>query len=236
MELENNVRKVAIVTGASEGIGKAISLALLGKGYRVVMVSRNTSKLHQAIHDMDEYSDQAWPYPADLTDSHQVNGLIDAVYSRESRIDVLVNNLGKGIKRQLVETTDEDWDYLVGVNLTSAFYACRAVLTKMRIQKNGRIVNIASRAGRRGEGDFAAYSALKHGLIGLTQALAESEGSFGICVNAIAPGPVSSLKMKQQNASADHSRSITPEDVAETVLFFLSEPAGMMNGQMIDLF
>lgn len=233
---DKNKSKVAIITGASEGIGQAISLALLKEGYRVVMVSRSAEKLQQALSNAGERSDQAWLYPADLTVSEQVNQMVETVLLHEKRIDVLINNLGQGIQRQLVDTTDQEWDYMVSVNLTSAFYACRAVIPILRFQKAGTIVNISSRAGRRGEGDFAAYSALKHGLIGLTRALAESESPRGIRVNAICPGAVSTMKMTKRHPISGLSRWSTPDDVANTVLFLLSKPAETMNGQTIDLF
>ena len=144
--------------------------------------------------------------------------------------------MARGLQRQVIETTDSDWDFLVKVNLTSAFYLCRAVLPAMREQGSGAIINIASRAGRRGEGDFAAYSALKHGLVGLTRALADSEKSYSLQINAICPGPVSTKKMQALHPQADHQHWLTPDDVAMTVNFLLSPAARRMNGQVIDLF
>ncbi|MBG0770985.1 MAG: SDR family oxidoreductase, partial [Anaerolineaceae bacterium] len=170
------------------------------------------------------------------TESGEVNRVIESVLMNKGRLDILVNNLGQGLQRQVIETTDREWDYLVKINLTSAFYLCRAVLPAMREQGSGAIINIASRAGRRGEGDFGAYSALKHGLVGLTKALADSEKDFGLQINAICPGPVSTEKMRGLHPQADHQQWLTPEDVAKTVQFLLSPAAKRMNGQVIDLF
>ena len=229
-------KRTAIVTGASEGVGLAISKALLESDFQVILVSRSPEKLQAALQSLGSLSQSARTFSADVTSSEQVDQLVGSVMTHENRVDVLVNNLGQGIRKQLVETTDADWEHLVAVNLTSAVYVSRAILPLMREQKSGKIINIASRAGRRGEGDFAAYSALKHGLVGLTRALADSEAPHGIKVNAVCPGPVSTRKMVECYPDLDVSGWSTPEDVARAVLFLLSKSAETMNGQAIDLF
>jgi NAD(P)-dependent dehydrogenase (short-subunit alcohol dehydrogenase family) len=228
--------KVAVVTGASEGIGKAISQAMLSAGFRVVLVSRNEAKLVQVLDAVDDPAQNAWIYPADMTDPSQVNQMVSAVIDREKKIDVIVNNLGQGLRREIIETSDEEWKHLVEINLSSSFYGSRAVLPHMRVQRSGSIINISSRSGRKGEGPFAAYSAMKHGLIGLTRALAESEDPYGIKVNAICPGPVATEKMLERYPDLDHSKWTLPENVAQTVLFVLSPASSTMNGRCIDLF
>jgi 3-oxoacyl-[acyl-carrier protein] reductase len=235
-QLKQNAEKVAIVTGASEGIGKAISLALLETGFRVILVSRNIEKLKQAVRLHTRFSESFWLYPADLTDAEQVNKLVKEIELKEGKIDVLVNNLGHGIRRELIDTTDGEWQTLVNINLTSSFYTCRAVLPGMRSGKSGHIINIASRAGTRGEGEFAAYCALKHGLIGLTRALADSENDYGIRVNAICPGPVATERMLEKYSDSSDTDWIAPQEVAQAVLFLLSPAAAHMNGQCLDLF
>ncbi|KAF0110594.1 MAG: 3-oxoacyl-ACP reductase [Chloroflexi bacterium] len=232
----NDAHQVAIVTGASEGIGQAIAQSLLRSGYRVVLVSRNETKLKLAISSLGELVQHAWIYPADLTISSQVDQMVKAIIEREGRVDVVVNNLGQGLRRELVATTDQEWDHLVHINLTSAFYCCRAILPVMRTQKSGFIINIASRAGRHGEGQFAAYSALKHGLVGLTRAIADSEAEYGIKVNAVCPGLVATTTMLQKYPTLDHSNWNTPDEVSHAVLFLLSPAASPMNGQCLDLF
>jgi 3-oxoacyl-[acyl-carrier protein] reductase len=233
---KQNAGKVAIVTGASEGIGKAISLALLESGFRVVMVSRNIEKLKQAVQLHTSFSEFIWLYPADLTDAEQVKKLVKEVEFKEGKIDALINNLGHGIRRELIDTTDSEWQTLVNINLTSSFYTCRAVLPGMRSRKSGQIINIASRAGRRGEGEFAAYCALKHGLIGLTRALADSENDYGIRVNAICPGAVATERMLEKYSDSSGAVWISPQEVAQAVLFLLSPASAHMNGQCLDLF
>lgn len=231
-----NIDKTAIVTGASEGIGKSIALTLLEKGFQVVLVSRNLRKLEQAVSQHEKYADFFQLYPADLTDPGQVELLVKNVKTSLGRVDLLVNNLGQGLKRELIDTTDSEWQALFDINLTSAFYMCRAVLPGMRKKKSGQIINIASRAGRRGEGAFAAYCAMKHGLIGLTRALADSEANFGITVNTICPGPVATDRMLQTYSENPHTDWVTPQEIAEAVLFLLSDTGKRMNGQCLDLF
>ncbi|MBG0770659.1 MAG: SDR family oxidoreductase [Anaerolineaceae bacterium] len=236
MRTSREKNPIALVTGASEGIGKAIALGLLKENYQVVLVSRNQQKLDAVLAEAGSLGKNGTALTADLTESGEVNRIIETILLTKGRLDILVNNLGQGLQRQVIETTDTEWDFLVKVNLSSAFYLCRAVLPSMRAQGSGVIINIASRAGRRGEGDFAAYSALKHGLVGLTRALADSEKDFGLQINAICPGPVSTKKMQVLHPQADHQHWLTPEDVANTVQFLLSPAAKWMNGQVIDLF
>jgi 3-oxoacyl-[acyl-carrier protein] reductase len=231
-----NACEVAIVTGASSGIGKEISISLLKSGRRVILVSRDKNKLETALSCCGESAENGWTYPADLTNSSQTANMIEEVMKMEGRIDILVNNLGKGLRQEIIETSDADWDFLFQVNLSSAFYTCRAVLPIMRKQKHGYIVNIGSRAGRCGEGQFGAYSAFKHGLVGLTKALADSESEYGIKVNVICPGPVSTESMLERHPSLDHSTWTSPQQVAGTVLYLVSEAANTINGQCIDMF
>ena len=236
MRSKQSAGQVAIVTGASEGIGKAIALNLLQTGCRVILVSRNETKLNLVLAGAGKWAQGAWAYPANITISSQVGQMVEAVIQREGRINIVVNNLGQGLRRELIDTTDQEWDQLFQINLTSAFYSCRAVLPLMRAQKQGSIINIASRAGRHGEGQFAAYSALKYGLVGLTQALADSEAEFGIRINAVCPGPVATKQMLERYPTQEHSNWNTPDEVAQAVLFLLSPAAAPMNGQCLDLF
>jgi NAD(P)-dependent dehydrogenase (short-subunit alcohol dehydrogenase family) len=227
---------VCVVTGASEGIGKAVSFALLSAGNSVVMVSRSIDKLRRALDEFGQNEQRAFLISADVTNALEVENLVRVIIGRFERIDVLVNNVGGGLRRELIDTSNEEWQQLVALNLTSAFYTCRAVLPVMRQQKTGLIINIASRAGRIGEGAFAAYCAVKHGLIGLTKALADSEDKFGIRVNAVCPGPVATQRMIAQNLKLDCSGWITPQEVANAVLFLLTPSARTMQGQCLDLF
>jgi meso-butanediol dehydrogenase / (S,S)-butanediol dehydrogenase / diacetyl reductase len=227
--------KVCVVTGASQGTGKAIAHALFESGARVVLVSRSGARL-AAVRDEMGAPETVWTVAADVACSEQVEVMVQNILQQYGRIDLLVNNVGGGLKKELVETSDEDWQHLLDINLTSTFNCCRAVLPVMRQQGAGVIINIASKAGRGGEGEFAAYCAAKHGVVGLTRALADSEGPHGIRVNAVCPGPIATEKMKSLYPDVDKSSWSTPEDVANTVLY-LSSPAGhAMQGKTVDLY
>lgn len=227
--------KVCIVTGASQGTGKAIARVLYESGAWVVLVSRREAKLALVRDEMGS-PETVWTFAADVTSSEQVDELVREVTQRYGQIDLLVNNVGGGLKKELVETSDEDWQHLLAINLTSTFNCCRAVLPVMRQQGGGMIINIASKAGRVGEGDFAAYCAVKHGVVGLTRALADSEGPHGIRINAICPGPIATEKMKSLYPTIDKTEWSTPEDVAQIVLYLASPAGHAMQGKLVDLF
>ena len=177
-----------------------------------------------------------WTEAADVSCSDQVDALVHKLVKKLGRIDLLVNNVGGGLKKDLVETSDDEWQQQIQLNLTTTFNFCRAVLPVMREQGAGMIINIASKAGRLGEGNFAAYCAVKHGVVGLTRALADSEDKYGIRVNAICPGPIATEKMIAAYPDADRSNWSTPEDIAQTVLYLTLSTGHTMQGKLVDLF
>ncbi len=229
-------KEVVFLTGGSEGIGRAMALELFRHKYRIALVSRNLEKLQKVEQEAGGGSPDLILIPADMTDPAKVESAVQTVVHHWGRVDVLINNLGQGLRKNLIDTDNEEWDQILRLNLGSAFLVCRAVLPIMRKQRSGQVINIASRSGRRGEGDFAAYCAAKHGMIGLTRALADSEASFGIRVNAICPGPVATEKMVSRNPKGDFSTWCTPEGIAQTVVFLLSNDGIVMNGRTMDLF
>jgi NAD(P)-dependent dehydrogenase (short-subunit alcohol dehydrogenase family) len=229
--------KIILVTGASEGIGAAVSFRLAQEGAQLALAARRLDRLEALAVELDQScGGEAAVYSADVTDSQQVTDLVDSVLSRHGRLDVLINNVGQGLRKPLVETSDQEWQHLLAVNLSSVFYCCRAVIEPMRQQGGGRIINIASRSGRVGEGDLAAYSAVKHGVVGLTRALAEAGAEENILVNAVCPGPVNTTRMARLLPHVDRSAWLKPEDVAEAVLLLATGPGSRMRGQSIDLF
>ena len=233
MKLAN---KVVLLTGASEGIGKAIALRLAREGATLALVARRVTNLAEVQLQIRTENGKAEIFPADVTQPEQVEGLLNQVLGRFNRIDVLINNVGQGIRKPFIELTDEEWLYLVRVNLTSVVNCSKAVLPYMRQQGGGQIINIASKAGRIGEVDFVGYCAVKHGVVGLTRALALEEAPYHIRVNAVCPGPVSTPRMRKNLPNVDMSGWLSPEDVAETVMFTLSGAGSAMQGKTIDLF
>lgn len=228
--------QVAIVTGASEGIGRATAIALGRQEAATVLVGRRLANLNDVSEEISRSGGRAMAIAADVTDSSQVARALGRALESFGRIDLLVNNVGGGLRKPFIDTSDAEWAKLVADNLTATVYCCRAVIPIMRGRRGGLIVNVASRAGRIGEPGFAAYCAVKHGVVGLTRALAAEEGPNGIRVNAICPGPVATGRMRRALPGVDVSQWLTPEEVAESILFLASGPARTMQGQALDLF
>lgn len=228
--------KVILITGASEGIGRAIANKLAEEGACLVVAARTEQKLEALADEIRQRGGNVLAIPADVTRSDEIQALVQKTVAAYGRLDILVNNVGRGLRKPFIETSNEEWDRLVSINLSSVFFGCRAALPVLEKQGKGQIINIASRSGRMGEANLAAYSAVKHGVIGLTKALAEEEGPKGIHVNVICPGSVRTERMEKILPQVDKSGWLNPEDVAAAVVF-LAEGAGeRMQGQTIDLF
>jgi NAD(P)-dependent dehydrogenase (short-subunit alcohol dehydrogenase family) len=233
MQLKN---QVVILTGASEGIGRVIAQALAEEGACLVLAARTPEKLAAVAAEIRAMGNQVLDVPTDVTRPREVEALVQKTIDAFGRVDLLINNVGRGLRKPFTQTTDEDWSNLIATNLSSVLYGCRAVLPQMERQGSGLIINIISRSGRVGEANLAAYCAVKHGVAGLTKALAEEEGPKGIHVNAVCPGAVRTERMERMLPQVDKSNWLAPEQVAKTVLFVATTAGRTMQGQMIDLF
>ncbi len=234
--------KVAIVTGGTKGIGRAISLLFAEDGAKVVA---NFSKdIDSAEELMKKAKSNQWGiglYKADITQFDQVKEMIEEVYAQYGRIDILVNNVGIIRDNFLMLMSDEDWNSLLRTNLTSLFYCCRAVIRKMIPQRRGKIINISSISGILGTSGQTNYAATKGGVISFTKALARELGPFNINVNAVAPGLIESEMVSQMPKdkveaiikSTSLGRIGKPEEVAQAVLFLASERSDYITGQTI---
>jgi 3-oxoacyl-[acyl-carrier protein] reductase len=239
MLLEN---KVAIVTGGTKGIGKAISLLLAEQGAKVVA---NFSKDADVAEDLRKEAKSRGLdlglFKADVTQFDQVKEMVEKTFAQHGKIDILVNNVGLVRDNFLMLMSDEDWESLLRANLNSLFYCCRAVIRKMIPQREGKIINISSISGILGTPGQANYAATKGGMISFTKSLARELGSFNIHVNAVAPGLIESemvSKMPREKVeaiikSSSLGRIGKPEDVAQAVLFLASEHSNYITGQTI---
>lgn len=231
--------KKALVTGASGGIGQAVAARLCRDGYHVILNCFHSVEAAQRLCAQlnAERSGCAEIACADVSDFAQT----EAMFRAAGDIDVLVNNAGIAQQKLFTDLTEEDWQRMIGVNLTGVFHCCRLALPGMIHRKAGRIINISSMWGQVGASCEVHYSAAKAGVIGLTKALAKEVGPSGITVNCIAPGVIDTPMNAQLDAETMHElteetplcRIGTPEDIAAAVSFLASPEAGFITGQIL---
>lgn len=234
--------KVAVVTGAARGIGRAIALRLARGGARVVVNYReNATAANEVVEQVLAGGGQAFAFMADVRQPSQAQGLIEAAVETYGRLDILVNNAGTTRDTLLMRMSEEDWDIVVDTNLKGAFNCIKSASRQMMRQRYGRIVNITSVAGLGGNVGQANYAAAKAGLIGLTKTVAKEMGSRSITCNAVAPGLVrtdltASLPPELVQVAIERTplgRTGTPEEIAEAVVFLASDQAGFITGQVL---
>ncbi len=235
------MNKVAIITGASRGIGAATAKKLSADGWKVALVYNN-SEAQVSLLAL-QLSNGSMAYRCDVRDVGQVNETVAAILADFGRIDLLVNNAGISQQKLFTDITDSDWSDMISTNLSGAFYFSRAVLGDMISRKSGRIINIASMWGETGGSCEVHYSAAKAGLIGMTKALAKEVALSGITVNAVSPGVIrtdmlSSFSENELEALRHEiplDRLGTPDDVANAVAFLASEGADYITGQVLSV-
>lgn len=234
--------RVAIVTGASRGIGKAIALELANEGAKVVVnYNRNAASAEEIVKTLLETGKEAVALQADVADASQVEKLVQSTVERFGRVDILINNAGVTRDKLVMRMSEEDWDTVLNTNLKGAFLCSRAVAPIFLRQRSGVIVNISSVIGKVGGPGQANYSASKAGLIGLTKSLAKELGSRNIRVNAIAPGFIETemtevLKPEQREAALKQiplARFGGSREVARVAVFLCSDDATYIHGEVI---
>ncbi|MGH7656737.1 MAG: SDR family oxidoreductase [Gemmatimonadales bacterium] len=223
---------VALVTGATKGIGRAISLALADDGWRVGVCARTAADVDDFVQVLESRGNGAAGCPADVGDPDDVRALVERVESRLGPVDLLVNNAGVAIIKPFSELDLDEWDRTMSTNLRSMFLVTGAVLPGMRRRGSGTIINIASLAGRNGIVGGTAYTASKHAVLGFSRSLMLEVRKDGVRVIAICPGSVDTPLIHNSFGGKDPDRILKPEDVAATVLNVMHLPPRAMVSEL----
>jgi len=235
--------RVALVTGASQGIGRACALALSQSGVAVAAAARNQEKLSELVTFIEGTGAQAAAFVMDVAEEEQIKSAIKAVIGHFGKIDILVNNAGITRDQLIMRLKRADWDAVLNTNLTSAYLCTQQVIGSMLKQRWGRIINITSVFGQTGQAGQANYASSKAGLIGLTMAIAREVGSRNITCNAVAPGFIETAMTSSLGDELKESavkmiplaRVGTPEDVAHAVSFLASDAASYITGHVLNV-
>jgi NAD(P)-dependent dehydrogenase (short-subunit alcohol dehydrogenase family) len=228
--------RVAIVTGGSRGIGKSITLAFAREGAKVAIVGRDKSRAEEVTAQIESNGGSAIGLHADVSIEADVTHMVEQVLSKFGRIDILVNNAGVNLPyRRLVDLTVEEWNYVVGVNLTGPFLCSRAVLPSMISQHYGKIINISSIGGRKGAAGRIPYRPTKAAIINFTECLAAEVKEHNIDVNAICPGPVDT-EMLREISKGSPGIADSPDQIAAVAIFLASNEGAVVTGTAIDAF
>jgi 3-oxoacyl-[acyl-carrier protein] reductase len=235
--------RVALVTGASQGIGRACALRLAQSGAAVAVAARNQEKLNEVVAEITAAGGKASAFAMDVAEEEQIKAAFKAALAQFGKIDILVNNAGITRDQLVMRMKRADWDSVLNTNLTSAYVCIQQAIGSMLKQRWGRIINITSIFGQMGQAGQANYAASKAGLIGLTMAMAREVGSRNITCNAVAPGFIETAMTSvlgddfKQNAvkMIPLGRIGTPEDVASAVGFLASEEASYITGHVLNV-
>ena len=225
--------RVAVITGAGRGIGRAIALRFANAGAAVGLIARTRSQLDDVAAEIHAFGGRTAIAVADVGDSTAATAAVASIRTSLGAVDIVVNNAGMVIRRLASELSDADWREVMRVNLDGTFFITRAATADLRARK-GRIINIASISGRQGTALLTAYCAAKHGVVGFTRALAEDLRADGVAVNAICPGSVDTEMLRL--GIPDATPNMSPDDIARTALFLASDAPRALTGACVDVY
>jgi len=215
--------KTAVITGAGRGIGRATAHALAKEGCNIVLAALEADQIETVADEIRAIGAEALAVPTDVQHKSQVTALAQAAFDRFGAVDILVNNAGVAIHNSIPNIKEEDWDWMMAINLKGTFLCTQAFFGHMCDRRSGHIVNIVSRAGKVASAKFGAYAASKFGMLGFTQTT-DAEGiEFGVKATALTPGAVDT-QQRSENHVDDRSKLLQPEDVADYVAFIVTRP------------
>ena len=237
--------KIVVVTGGGQGIGRAICLKFAFANGKVIIIDMNEETAKTVKDEIKKKGFEAVAYKGDVSNAEDIKSIFNEILANYGRVDVLINNAGIVSTKAFIDANEQDWDRIIGINLKGVYNTCRSVFSAMVAQRHGKIINIASIAGKRGGGIFGntLYATSKAGVIGMTKGLAREGGPFGINVNAICPGPTNTTMIegftgeKRENFlnTIPLRRFGEPEDVANMALFLASDMARQITGEISDV-
>jgi 3-oxoacyl-[acyl-carrier protein] reductase len=234
--------KIGIVTGGANGIGRAIALGLAGEGASVVVADIDSEQANKVVDEIKALGCEGMAIETDVTRFNEATSMAKTVLDEFKKIDILINNTGGSAREKaslFCESTEDVWDYVLRINLKGTFNCTRAVIEHMMKRRYGKIINISSDTGLVGYSGFVDYSTAKAGIIGFTHALAKEVASYGINVNAVAPGPTATRVMLASLPGDKFKQRIglgrlgKPEEIAAMVVFLTTEDANFITGQVI---
>jgi NAD(P)-dependent dehydrogenase (short-subunit alcohol dehydrogenase family) len=234
--------KIGIVTGGANGIGRAIALGLAGEGASVVVADIDSEQANKVVDEIKALGCEGMAIETDVTKFNEATSMAKTVLDEFKKIDILINNTGGSAREKaslFCESTEDVWDYVLRINLKGTFNCTRAVIEHMMKRRYGKIINISSDTGLVGYSGFVDYSTAKAGIIGFTHALAKEVASYGINVNAVAPGPTATRVMLASLPGDKFKQRIglgrlgKPEEIAAMVVFLTTEDANFITGQVI---
>ncbi len=235
--------KIAIVTGSGRGIGRAIAIELAKEGAKIVVTSTNLEECKEVCEIINPLGVETLCLKCDVSKKKEIDHLVTQTMDKFGKIDILVNNAGVVRQKPLTETTEEDWNFTIDINLKGPFLFCKAVVPHMIKQKSGKIISIASIAGEVGFPNISAYCASKGGVINLTRELALELAPHNINVNAIAPGVIETKMTEEMLKDSETRKALLaqtpmgrvgqPEEIGKAVLFLASDNASYVTGQTL---
>lgn len=234
--------KVAVVTGGGQGLGRAITLALVRAGAKVVVADMNRETAEAVAAEVGQAGGEALAVQVDVADEASVEALRDCTLGRWDRVDILINNAGLYPRSLVVDMSEEDWDRVLDVNIGGQFLCARAFVPVMKQQGSGRIICTASAIGYKGAAGHSHYAASKGAVLGFVRGLAQELSPYGITVNSIAPGTANTAmprqhrseeSMQERAAKVPLGRLAEPEDIANTAAFLAGDAASYITGQCL---